>query len=53
MWGGPAQQETWDLKPDAPEKVRGEFEPIADERARPDDLRTLSRARDAGPTAWP
>lgn len=29
MWGGPAQQETWDLKPDAPEGVRGEFKPIA------------------------
>jgi hypothetical protein len=31
MWGGPAQQETWDLKPDAPENVRGEFRPIATE----------------------
>lgn len=29
MWGGPAQQETWDLKPDAPENIRGEFRPIA------------------------
>src|SRR5262245_64710972 len=29
MWGGPAQQETWDLKPEAPEPVRGEFRPIA------------------------
>ncbi|MGE3820888.1 MAG: DUF1501 domain-containing protein [Isosphaeraceae bacterium] len=28
MWGGPAQQETWDLKPEAPEGVRGEFRPI-------------------------
>lgn len=28
MWGGPAQQETWDMKPDAPEQVRGEFRPI-------------------------
>ncbi|ODU00430.1 MAG: hypothetical protein ABS79_03340 [Planctomycetes bacterium SCN 63-9] len=28
MWGGPAQQETWDLKPDAPDKIRGEFRPI-------------------------
>lgn len=31
MWGGPAQQETWDLKPDAPEAVRGEFRPIETE----------------------
>jgi hypothetical protein len=26
--GGPAQHETWDLKPDAPTGVRGEFRPI-------------------------
>ena len=29
MWGGPAQQETWDMKPDAPAEVRGEFRPIS------------------------
>lgn len=29
MWGGPAQQDTWDLKPDAPEVYRGEFRPIS------------------------
>jgi uncharacterized protein (DUF1501 family) len=29
MWGGPAQQDTWDLKPDAPVEFRGEFRPIA------------------------
>jgi uncharacterized protein (DUF1501 family) len=29
MWGGPAQQDTWDMKPDAPEAYRGEFRPIA------------------------
>lgn len=29
MWGGPAQQDTWDLKPDAPAEFRGEFRPIA------------------------
>jgi len=28
MWGGPAQQDTWDLKPDAPDAYRGEFQPI-------------------------
>ncbi len=28
MWGGPAQQETWDLKPEAPAEIRGEFRPI-------------------------
>jgi hypothetical protein len=29
MWGGPSQLETFDLKPDAPAEVRGEFNPIA------------------------
>lgn len=29
MWGGPAQQDTWDMKPDAPVEYRGEFRPIA------------------------
>ena len=28
MWGGPAQQDTWDPKPDAPDVYRGEFKPI-------------------------
>lgn len=27
--GGPAHQDMWDLKPDAPEEVRGTFQPIA------------------------
>jgi hypothetical protein len=27
--GGPAHQDLWDMKPDAPVEVRGEFEPIA------------------------
>ena len=29
MFGAPAHQDTWDLKPDAPAEVRGEFQPIA------------------------
>lgn len=29
MWGGPAQQDTWDMKPDAAEEYRGPFRPIA------------------------
>lgn len=28
MWGGPSQLDTWDLKPEAPAEVRGEFKPI-------------------------
>jgi len=29
MWGGPSQLDTWDLKPDAPDQIRGPFKPIA------------------------
>jgi len=29
MWGGPAHQDTWDLKPEAPLEIRGEFRPIS------------------------
>jgi hypothetical protein len=29
MWGGPAHQDTWDMKPGAPTEYRGEFKPIA------------------------
>ncbi|HVW37311.1 MAG TPA: DUF1501 domain-containing protein, partial [Pirellulales bacterium] len=29
LWGGPPQQDTWDMKPDAPEGIRSEFKPIA------------------------
>ena len=28
MRGGPSQLETWDMKPDAPVEIRGEFKPI-------------------------
>lgn len=29
LHGGPSQLDTWDLKPDAPAEVRGEFKPVA------------------------
>lgn len=29
MWGGPAQQDTWDMKPEAPAEFRGQFQPIS------------------------
>src|SRR5947208_10176548 len=29
QWGGPAQHETFDMKPNAPEEVRNVFKPIA------------------------
>jgi hypothetical protein len=28
LYGGPAHQDIWDLKPDAPAEIRGEFKPI-------------------------
>src|SRR5437868_15550021 len=27
--GGPSQLDTWDLKPDAPDEIRGPFQPIS------------------------
>jgi hypothetical protein len=29
LWGGPPQQDMWDMKPDAPEGIRSAFGPIA------------------------
>jgi len=29
MWGGPSHLDTWDMKPEAPAEIRGEFKPIA------------------------
>lgn len=29
MWGGPSQLETFDMKPDAPAEIRGDFHPIS------------------------
>jgi hypothetical protein len=29
MWGGPSQLDTFDLKPDAPDTIRGPFKPIS------------------------
>jgi hypothetical protein len=29
MWGGPSQLDTFDMKPDAPEEIRGPFRPIS------------------------
>ncbi len=28
LWGGPPQQDMWDLKPEAPEAIRSQFKPI-------------------------
>lgn len=29
LWGGPPQQDMWDMKPDAPEGIRSHFKPIS------------------------
>jgi hypothetical protein len=29
MWGGPSQLDTFDMKPDAPREIRGEFRPVS------------------------
>ena len=29
LWGGPPQQDTWDMKPDAPDAYRSVYEPIS------------------------
>ena len=29
MWGGPSQLDTLDMKPDAPDEIRGEFKPVS------------------------
>lgn len=28
LWGGPPQQDMWDMKPDAPDGIRSQFQPI-------------------------
>src|SRR5215813_6137786 len=28
LHGGPSQLDTWDMKPDAPDNIRGEFKPV-------------------------
>ena len=52
--GGPAQLDTFDPKPDAPEDIRGEFSTIATVVARRALLRTGAAARRSGCTrsAW-
>ena len=42
MDGGPSHLELWDLKPDAPAEIRGEFKPIRSQRPRPDRRRTVA-----------
>src|SRR5262245_18502778 len=29
LFGAPAHQDMWDMKPDAPKEIRGEFNPVA------------------------
>ena len=47
--GGLSTIDTFDMKPDAPAEFRGEFDPVADERARRPDLRACCRS---WPSRW-
>ena len=42
--GGPSQLDTWDMKPDAPEEIRGPFRPIETNVPGPADQRDLPPA---------
>ena len=42
--GGPPHIDMWDLKPDAPAEIRGEYRADQDERAGHRDLRAVSRS---------
>ena len=44
--GGPSQLDTWDMKPDAPEEIRGPFRPIATKVPGSSGLRDLPQAGD-------
>ena len=46
--GGLAQHDSFDLKPDAPPEIRGEFRPIATRDARRRDLRAPAAAGASG-----
>ena len=43
--GGPSHLDIWDLKPDAPVEIRGEFSTHPDSDSGNPDLRTLATAR--------
>ena len=47
-YGGPSHLDIWDLKPDAPAEIRGEFKPIATARAGRLDHRTPAAPRPPG-----
>ena len=53
MWGGPAQQDTWDPKPDAPVEYRGEFKTIPTTLPGIRDLRTSAAPGPAHGQAGP
>ena len=53
LWGGPAQLDTWDPKPDAPLEFRGPFGTIATRSARRPLRRTVPADRPPRPTSSP
>ena len=44
LFGGPSHIDLWDMKPDAPAEIRGEFQPVATARARHPGLRAPAAA---------
>ena len=45
QWGGPSHIDTFDMKPDAPDDIRGEFKPIASRTRRASHLRAPAAVR--------
>ena len=52
LFGGPSQLETFDLKPDAPDKIRGPFKPIACRTPGLLICEHLSRCAEIGRASW-
>ena len=53
LTGAASHHDTFDMKPDAPAEIRGEFKPIADDDPRLRDLRAPAAAGGAGAASTP
>ena len=52
LWGGPPQQDLWDMKPDAPQGIRSHFRPIRT-RVPGIDICDQMPSSPVTPTSWP
>ena len=52
LWGGPPQQDMWDLKPDAPDSIRSQFQPIDTKPFRASAFATNCPPSRGTPTRW-